>query len=133
MLKPILYNANQPSIPYYISTPKTRDGAAESPECLPILPRPETKVSTRRSLKVETRGVGPRTLFPGEEKAFESRFSTIWKGMVAFEIKPEWEITIPTLRSDVWFSRISSHIPLGIKRILLSPYPPTPAELRSLA
>ena len=51
---------------------------------------------------------------------------------MAFEKKPEWEDIIPPLRSDVWFSRISSHIPVGIKRILISPHPPTPAELKSL-
>jgi hypothetical protein len=52
---------------------------------------------------------------------------------MAFEMKLEWEDRIGRLRSDVWFSRISSHIPVGIKRMLISPDPPTPAKLKSLA
>ncbi len=52
--------------------------------------------------------------------------------MIAFEIKPEQGDIIQRVRSDVWFSRILSHIPVGIKRILISPYLPTPAKLKSL-
>jgi hypothetical protein len=76
--------------------------------------------------------VGLRALSPKEEQVFESRFSTIWEAVKAFDMKPEWEDII-TRRSDVWFSRISSHIPVGIKRILISLDPPTPAKLKSLA
>jgi hypothetical protein len=52
---------------------------------------------------------------------------------MAFEMKLEWEDRIGRLRSDVWFSRISSYILVGIKRMLISPDPPTPAKLKSLA
>jgi hypothetical protein len=79
------------------------------------------------------RGVGLRALSPEEEQAFESQFSTIWEGMMALERKPEWEGIISRLRSDVCFPLISSHIPVGIKRILISSHPPTPAKLKSLA
>ncbi|KAE9376365.1 hypothetical protein N431DRAFT_400536 [Stipitochalara longipes BDJ] len=71
-------------------------------------------------------------LSPEEEQVFESQFSTIWKGMMDLKKKPEWEGTISRRQSDVWFSRISSHIPVDIKRILISPHPPTPAKLKSL-
>lgn len=74
-----------------------------------------------------------RALSPEEEHIFESRLSTIWEGMMALDKKPEWEDIVPTLRSDVWSSRISSHIPVGIKRILISPHPPTAADLKSLS
>jgi hypothetical protein len=50
---------------------------------------------------------------------------------MAFKKNPEWEDIIRE-RSDVWFPRISSHIPVDIKRILISPHPPTPATLKSL-
>lgn len=75
----------------------------------------------------------PRALSPEEEQVFESRFSTIWEGMTALQRKPEWEDIMSRLRSDVCFPLISSRVPAGVKRILISPHPPTPAKLKSLA
>lgn len=79
------------------------------------------------------RDVGLRTLSPEEEQELESRFLTIWEGMMAFEKKPEWKRILLRLRPDVSFPGISSHIPVAIKRILISPDPPNPDELKSLA
>lgn len=51
---------------------------------------------------------------------------------MALEKTPKWDQRTRSLPSDIWFSRISTHIPVHIKRILISPHPPTPTEMKRL-
>jgi hypothetical protein len=87
-------------------------------------------VGTLRGLKVQD--VSPRTLSP-EEEIFNSRSSKIWEGMMALKRTAEFNAIISRETTDVWLSRIAEHIPANVKLILVSPHPPTPDELMSLA
>lgn len=67
-----------------------------------------------------------------KEEIFMSRMSKIWEGMMTFERAAEWNDIILSRKKDEWLSRITKHIPVDVKLMLVSPHPLTPAQIKSL-
>ncbi|KAF4631730.1 hypothetical protein G7Y89_g6401 [Cudoniella acicularis] len=84
------------------------------------------------TVQPEGQDESPSVLSPEEEEIFKSRLSKIWEGMMTFPMTVEWKDIISRWTKDEWLSRITEHIPTNVKLILVSPHPPTPAQLKSL-
>jgi hypothetical protein len=85
-----------------------------------------------KAVQPEVQDVRPQSLSLKEEEIFESRLSKIWEGMMTFEMTKEWKRIISELPAEKWLSRITEHTPADVKSMLVSPHPPTPAQIKSL-
>jgi hypothetical protein len=52
--------------------------------------------------------------------------------MMTFEKTAEWKDIILRFPTNKWLSRITEHIPVDVKSMLVSPHSPTPAQIKSL-